>query len=129
MLLIAGASQGAAAAQVEQGLGNRLAGVIGETAMHVPIEIARAARATAREAAADGIVCIGGGSATGLAKAVALDVELPILAVPTTYAALPRWERRLRVAFDWTLDLLFPPDIVEFTIEPGPREQRKQDER
>ena len=43
--------------------------------------------------------------------------------------ALPRWERRLRVAFDWTLDLLFPPDIVEFTIEPGPREQRKQDER
>ena len=33
--------------------------------------------------------------------------------------ALPRWERRLRVAFDWTLDLLFPPDIVEMKLEPA----------
>ncbi len=32
--------------------------------------------------------------------------------------ALPGWERRLRVAFDWTLDLLFPPDIVELKVEP-----------
>ncbi len=32
--------------------------------------------------------------------------------------ALPRWERRIRVAFDWTLDLLFPPDIVELKVEP-----------
>ncbi len=32
--------------------------------------------------------------------------------------ALPRWDRRLRVAFDWTLDLLFPPDIVELKVEP-----------
>jgi len=34
--------------------------------------------------------------------------------------ALPRWERRLRVAFDWTLDLLFPPDIIELKVEPTP---------
>jgi len=32
--------------------------------------------------------------------------------------ALPRWDRRLRVAFDWALDLLFPPDIVELKVEP-----------
>jgi NADH dehydrogenase len=32
--------------------------------------------------------------------------------------ALPRWERRFRVAFDWSLDLLFPPDIVELKVEP-----------
>jgi NADH dehydrogenase len=37
--------------------------------------------------------------------------------------ALPRWERRLRVAFDWTLDLLFPPDIVELKVEPSLPEQ------
>lgn len=36
--------------------------------------------------------------------------------------ALPRWERRLRVAFDWTLDLLFPPDIVEMKLEPAAEE-------
>ena len=34
--------------------------------------------------------------------------------------ALPRWERRFRVAFDWFLDLLFPPDIVELKVEPLP---------
>lgn len=34
--------------------------------------------------------------------------------------ALPRWERRIRVAFDWTLDLIFPPDIVELKVEPRP---------
>lgn len=32
--------------------------------------------------------------------------------------ALPRWERRIRVAFDWLLDLFFPPDIVELKVEP-----------
>ena len=32
------------------------------------------------------MVCIGGGSSTGLAKAIALSHGLPILAVPTTYA-------------------------------------------
>ena len=34
----------------------------------------------------DALVSIGGGSATGLAKAVALTTGLPIVAVPTTYA-------------------------------------------
>lgn len=32
--------------------------------------------------------------------------------------ALPGWDRRLRVAFDWFLDFLFPPDIVELKVEP-----------
>ncbi len=34
--------------------------------------------------------------------------------------ALPRWKRRFRVAFDWFLHLLFPPDIVELKVEPLP---------
>ncbi|AGF71146.1 maleylacetate reductase [Corynebacterium halotolerans] len=54
---------------------------------HVPREVADAATAAARKAGADGLICIGGGSATGLAKAVALETSLPIIAVPTTYAA------------------------------------------
>ena len=32
--------------------------------------------------------------------------------------ALPRWERRFRVAFDWFLDLFLPPDIIELKVEP-----------
>jgi alcohol dehydrogenase class IV len=54
--------------------------------MHVPIETAREARQVARQLGADCAVAIGGGSTTGLGKAIALDSGLPILAIPTTYA-------------------------------------------
>ena len=54
--------------------------------MHVPIETAREARDEARRLGADCAVAIGGGSTTGLGKAIALDSGLPILAIPTTYA-------------------------------------------
>ncbi|MCX4834817.1 maleylacetate reductase [Streptomyces sp. NBC_01016] len=57
-----------------------------EVVEHVPVEAAERARAVAHEHAADALVCVGGGSATGLAKAVALTTKLPIVAVPTTYA-------------------------------------------
>ncbi|GIF17566.1 alcohol dehydrogenase class IV [Actinoplanes tereljensis] len=55
-----------------------------EVAMHVPVEVASRAREAAHDA--DVLVSIGGGSTTGLAKAVALTTGLPIVAVPTTYA-------------------------------------------
>src|SRR5689334_15244895 len=57
-----------------------------EVAMHVPVEVAERARRVAAEERADLLVSIGGGSTTGLAKAVALTTGLPIVAVPTTYA-------------------------------------------
>ena len=57
-----------------------------EVAMHVPISIAERARAVAAEHYVDLLVSVGGGSTTGLAKAIALTSGLPIVAVPTTYA-------------------------------------------
>jgi maleylacetate reductase len=57
-----------------------------DVAMHVPVEVAERARAVAAEHQADALVCVGGGSTTGLAKAVALTTGLSIVAVPTTYA-------------------------------------------
>jgi alcohol dehydrogenase class IV len=57
-----------------------------DVAPHVPIEKAENARAVALEHDIDLIVCIGGGSAIGLAKAIALTSGVPIIAVPTTYA-------------------------------------------
>lgn len=57
-----------------------------DVAPHVPVAKADQARAAAQEHGVDLLVCVGGGSTTGLAKAVALTSGLPIVAVPTTYA-------------------------------------------
>ncbi len=57
-----------------------------EVVMHVPVETAARARATAARHEIDLLVSVGGGSTTGLAKAIALTSGLPIVAVPTTYA-------------------------------------------
>lgn len=57
-----------------------------DVVMHVPVDKAEAARRVALEAGIDLIICVGGGSTTGLAKAVALTTGISIVAVPTTYA-------------------------------------------
>ncbi|MBB2893572.1 maleylacetate reductase [Flexivirga oryzae] len=57
-----------------------------EVVMHVPVPVGERARAAAADAGVDAIVTVGGGSTTGLGKAVALATGLPIVAVPTTYA-------------------------------------------
>lgn len=57
-----------------------------DVVMHVPVVTAEYARTVATDNNIDLIVSVGGGSTTGLAKAVALTTELPIVAVPTTYA-------------------------------------------
>ncbi|HYO36849.1 MAG TPA: iron-containing alcohol dehydrogenase, partial [Geodermatophilus sp.] len=71
---------------VAAALGDRAAGVLAEARMHVPVEVAARARDRARELGADGCVAVGGGSAVGLGKAIALEHGLPVIAVPTTYA-------------------------------------------
>jgi alcohol dehydrogenase class IV len=75
-----------AARRVAELLGARAAGIFAGAVMHVPIESARAARVEAARLGADCAVAIGGGSTTGLGKAIALDSGLPIIAIPTTYA-------------------------------------------
>ena len=72
--------------QVAAALGEKAAGVLAEARMHVPIEVAHRARELATELGADGCVAVGGGSAVGLGKAIALEHGLPVIAVPTTYA-------------------------------------------
>jgi alcohol dehydrogenase class IV len=85
-LVLSTPEQRAQAEDVARRLGARASGVFDRAVMHVPIEVAREARAEARRLGADCAVAIGGGSTTGLGKAIALDSGLPILAIPTTYA-------------------------------------------
>ena len=85
-LVLSTPEQADAARRVAELLGARAAGIFPRAVMHVPIETAREARDEARRLDADCAVAIGGGSTTGLGKAIALDSGLPIIAIPTTYA-------------------------------------------
>ena len=85
-LVLSTPEQRGQAERVADMLGAQAAGIFDRAVMHVPIETAREAREVARQLDADCAVAIGGGSTTGLGKAIALDSGLPILAIPTTYA-------------------------------------------
>ena len=85
-LVLSTPEQADSARRVAALLGGRAAGLFAKAVMHVPIETAREARDEARRLGADCAVAIGGGSTTGLGKAIALDSGLPIVAIPTTYA-------------------------------------------
>jgi alcohol dehydrogenase class IV len=85
-LILSTPEQAASAARVAEMLGSRAVGAFPKAVMHVPIESAREARDEARRLGADCAVAIGGGSTTGLGKAIALESGLPIVAITTTYA-------------------------------------------
>src|SRR5215831_9308262 len=75
-------------------LDSRSAGLHAQAVIHVPRAVAEAGLAAAKAARADGLVAAGGGSAIGLAKIIARDTALPIIALPTTYSgseATPIW--------------------------------------
>ena len=67
-------------------LGSMCVGVIAKAVMHVPREVATETIAEIQALGADGCVSIGGGSAIGLGKAVALETGVATIAIPTTYA-------------------------------------------
>lgn len=84
--VIGGGYEAVHADKVEQLLGERVALRTSEVVMHVPVEVATRHTEVVREQQIDVLVSVGGGSAVGLAKAIALATGLPIVAVPTTYA-------------------------------------------
>jgi alcohol dehydrogenase class IV len=84
VLLVAAPSAAKITPELTAGL--PMAGQVDEVRMHVPVEVAESARRQASSAGADLLLAVGGGSATGTAKAIALTSGLPIVAVPTTYA-------------------------------------------
>ncbi|HEX6576003.1 MAG TPA: maleylacetate reductase [Gemmatimonadaceae bacterium] len=73
-------------AKAESLLGDRVVAVFGGARVHVPHEIADRARRMAFDSQADVQVALGGGSAIGVSKSVALDTGIHIVAVPTTYS-------------------------------------------
>ena len=130
-------------AELTSPLGGRVTGVFTAVREHVPLPTAEAARAAAKEADADVLVAIGGGSTIGAAKAVALTSRLPIVAVPTTYAGsevTPVWGltengRKTTgtdpavlprvVVYDPELLSTLPPDLAREGRAGHPRRRRR----
>lgn len=86
VLLIANPTHVRLAQELADKLDDRCVGIYDKIAQHVPVEKATAASSHVRAVNADGCVAIGGGSAIGLAKAIALETGLPFIAIPTTYS-------------------------------------------
>ncbi|GLQ55374.1 maleylacetate reductase [Devosia nitrariae] len=74
------------AGEFAEAIGERAAIVYPGAAQHAPVEVTEAAVQAAASVEADGCLAIGGGSTTGLSKAIALRTDLPQLIVPTTFA-------------------------------------------
>ena len=72
--------------KVQSCLGKKLAVIFDEVQPHVQDFQVRQALALAREKTVDAVIGMGGGSPIGMAKAVGFELQLPIVAVPTTYA-------------------------------------------
>ncbi len=67
-------------------IGARAAGVFSGATMHTPFDVTDAALSAVKDSGADCTVALGGGSTTGLGKAIAWRTDLPQIVVPTTYA-------------------------------------------
>lgn len=67
-------------------LGSITVGVFAGAKMHTPVEVTAMALEHTESVNADCLVSVGGGSTTGLSKAIALHTDLPQIIIPTTYA-------------------------------------------
>lgn len=85
-LLLSTPGRGGLADRAEAAADGRIAGRFAGARMHTPVDVTEQALAVLREMKADALVSVGGGSTTGLAKALALRTDLPQVAVATTYA-------------------------------------------
>ena len=85
-VVISTPGQQALGVRIHELLGNQGAGVLATARVHVPTEVVEAGLDEARRMGADSLIAVGGGSAIGLAKALAVQTGWPIVALPTTYA-------------------------------------------
>jgi maleylacetate reductase len=85
-LVLSTPAQADAAMEVAADLNGLAAGIFTRAAMHTPVEVTAEALEHAKSIDADCLVALGGGSTTGLGKAIAYRTDLPQIVVPTTYA-------------------------------------------
>lgn len=85
-LILTTPRQVAKSKELATSLGALHAGIFSSAVMHTPVDVTERALAVMRACKADTLVSLGGGSATGLGKALALRTGVNQLCIPTTYA-------------------------------------------
>lgn len=85
-LILSTPPQADLAQEVADRIGALAAGAFTRAQMHTPVDVSEEATAHARAIGADCVIAVGGGSTTGLGKAIAWRTDLPQIVVPTTYA-------------------------------------------
>jgi maleylacetate reductase len=129
-LVLSTPNQRAEAEALADRLGARSGGVFAEAAMHTPTDVTERALAAFKAREADCVVALGGGSTTGLGKAIATRVGADQVVIPTTYAGsemtdilgeTARGEKTTRrdpsilpetVIYDVDLTLTLPPSLT-----------------
>ena len=129
-MLVSTPGRGALVDRASEILGDSVVEIFDRAVVHVPADTATEANAAAERSSADVLIALGGSSAIGVAKAIALSSLLPIIAVPTTYGGSemtpiwgmtrdgkketgrdPRVQPRV-VIYDPDLTLSLPPRIT-----------------
>lgn len=85
-LILSTPEQVSQASDLKSILNNKVAGVFNNATMHTPTNVTDEAVKYATSQGADCVVSIGGGSTTGLGKAISIRTGLPHISIPTTYA-------------------------------------------
>ena len=85
-LILSTSGHEAQAKTLAQGIGKSGAGLFCGAVMHTPVSVTNRAMEMARSVNADCTIALGGGSAIGLGKAIALRTDLAQIVLPTTYA-------------------------------------------
>jgi maleylacetate reductase len=85
-LVLSTPHQKADAEALSDRLGALSVGVFSGAVMHTPVDVTEKALNVVKQTEADCVVSLGGGSTTGLGKAIAYRADLPQVVIPTTYA-------------------------------------------
>jgi maleylacetate reductase len=86
LMIVATPTQAGLAAEFARLIGDRAGIVYPGAQPHTPTNVTEAALTAVSSVKADGLLAIGGGTAIGLSKAIALRTDLPQLIVPTTFS-------------------------------------------
>ncbi|MEQ8716792.1 MAG: maleylacetate reductase [Acidimicrobiales bacterium] len=120
VVVVASSRDDATVEGIVAGLGDGFAGRFSDVAQHVPVQKVSALREIVTEARADLVVTVGGGSAIGFGKAVALDPGVMQVAVPTTYSGsemTPIWGMTADGHKKTGRDPRVQPDVVVYDPE------------